>query len=181
MQLSGFLENIGDYSWYLIAIGTLLVGFVVGFFMGRRRTNWQLENQLEENKQALEWERGERKQLIMQAMNAAEDAEERVQDATEMADERIAVLQKELQRLYHELQRDWRAHAEEEKHIQRLEARIKVLSRKAGIINPEETTSSVRRLAASDDKVLTLWNASEPSPPSDKRQETNETTPSTDQ
>jgi hypothetical protein len=142
--------------------------------LARLRTNWRLETSLEETKQALEWERGERKRLIKQAMDAAEAAEQRVQDATEMADERIAVLQKELQRLYHELQRDWRAHAEEEKHIQRLEAKVKVLSKKAGIIDPEESTASVRRLAASDDKILTLWSGSEPPSQGDKGQETDE-------
>jgi uncharacterized membrane-anchored protein YhcB (DUF1043 family) len=180
MHLSGFLQNIAGYAWYLIALGSLLAGVAVGLLLARLRTNWRLEVTLEETKQALEWERGERKRLIKQAMDAAEAAEERVQDATEMADERIAVLQKELQRLYHELQRDWRAHAEEEKHIHRLEAKVRVLSEKAGIIRPEETTYSVRRLAASDDKVLTLWNTPETGPQGDRRQDPDKTSPSND-
>jgi hypothetical protein len=178
MHLTGLLENIASYAWYLISLGTLLAGVATGLLLARLRTNWRLETSLEETKQALEWERGERKRLIKQAMDAAEAAEQRVQDATEMADERIAVLQKELQRLYHELQRDWRAHAEEEKHIQRLEAKVKVLSKKVGIIDPEESTASVRRLAASDDKILTLWSGSEPPSQGDKGQETGEPTSS---
>jgi hypothetical protein len=181
MQPLKIFESIGDYSWYLIAVGALLVGFAVGFLLGRLRTNWRLESILEEGKQAVEWERGERKKLIKQAMYAAEAAEERVQDAKDMAEERIAVLQKELQRLYTELQRDWRAHAEEEKQIHRLEARIKVLSEKVGIIDPDETASSVRHLAAGDDKVLTLWNTTESASLSEQDQEPDETPPKADQ
>jgi len=156
-----------DSTLKLIKSGALLLGLLlglgilIGFAIGRRKVDWELDARFHETSDALEWERAERKKLLRKMLQVSESVDQQSLDLADLVDERVGVLEKELRRQYEGRQKDWRVQSEAETRIQRLEARIRVLSGAVHRKENEEEPAADRRIAGTKDKILTLWNSAE--------------------
>ncbi len=130
MPFGELVDYIGQYTAQLITLGALIIGFVLGVMFARSRIKWQLEGELQEAQDGLEWERANSVKLLQQAeAKIKELAAEASDESSDMENEQIRLLRKELQRLYQVLQKSWLAETHSCQRIQQLEARISVLTK----------------------------------------------------
>jgi len=126
------LNYIRLLTWPLIAAGMLFVGFILGIIFGRSRAREELEGQIQDTQDALEWEQAHYKELEEKSAIELEKLQEEMNKETDKPeDEKIILLRKEVHRLYSVLQKSWLTETQHERRIRHLEATLSNLTKKS--------------------------------------------------
>ena len=126
------LNYIRLLTWPLIAAGMLFVGFILGIIFGRSRAREELEGQIQDTQDALEWEQAHYKELEEKSVLELEKLQtEMKKELDKPEDEKIKLLRKEVHRLYSVLQKSWLSETQHERRIRQMQATISALSKKS--------------------------------------------------
>ena len=127
-----FLNYLQILAWPLIAAALLLIGYLLGIAAGKSRVRSQLEGELQDTKDALEWEQAHFKELMEKSeRELAKMKQEMALELESSDDEKLKLLRKEVQRLYAVLQKSWLSETQNERRIRHLEATLSNLSKRS--------------------------------------------------